>query len=153
MRLLPLAALAALFVLAAPARAQISFAPMVGYDIDYEGLSLGVAFELGTTIPALPLQPSIRPSVEFVFVGNNTSVVRGDLDLIGRFSPSPGFLPYVKLGPTLEYVSVDAPGGNGSNTEIGLNLGAGAEFNRIFLEGALGLGDISDFRIRAGYRF
>lgn len=133
------------------ARAQISFAPMVGYDIDAEALSLGIAFELATPIAALPLQPSIRPSAEYIFADGDITYVRVDGDLIGRLNATPTLQPYVKAGPTIEFVSID--GIDDSNTEVGINLGGGAEFNRIFVEGALGLGDISDFRIRAGYRF
>lgn len=152
MRFLFALALTSLLMLA-PARAQVSFSPLVGYDIDAEAFTLGVAAELGLTVPSLPLAPSIRPSIEYVFADSDVTYVRADVDLIGRFSPSPGFLPYAMLGPTIEYVSVDAGNTNVSNTEIGLNLGAGAEFNRIFVEGILGIGDISDFRVRAGYRF
>ena len=152
MRIVPTLALAAVCCLA-PARAQASFSPLVGYDIDAEGFTIGLAAELGTTIGALPLAPSIRPSIEYIFADSDVTYVRGDVDLIGRFSPSPGVQPYVKLGPTIEYVSVDVLGSSSSNTEVGLNLGAGAEFNRLFVEGAFGLGDISELRVRAGYRF
>lgn len=160
MRILHALALGAA-LLAAPASAQISFAPLLGYDIDAEALTLGVAFELGTTLPSLPLQPSIRPSVEYLFIGDeeilgttvSTTAVRVDGDLIGRLAATPQFQPYVKLGPTIEFVSVDVNGQSDSNTEVGLNIGGGLEFSRAFVEAALGLGDISDFRIRAGYRF
>lgn len=148
-----LSAFALLALLAAPASAQISFAPMLGYDIDAEALTLGVAFELGTTIPALPLAPSIRPSVEYVFADGDVTYVRADVDLVGRLQSTPQVQPYVKLGPTIEFVSFDVAGESESNTEVGLNIGGGLEFNRVFVEGALGIGDISDLRIRAGYRF
>ncbi len=160
MRILTRLALGAAF-LAAPASAQISFAPLLGYDIDYESLTLGVAFELGTQLPSLPLQPSIRPSVEYVFgeseeiagVDVGSSAVRVDVDLVGRLAATPQFQPYLKLGPTIEFLMVDVGNDSETNTEVGLNLGGGLEFNRVFVEGALGLGDISDVRIRAGYRF
>jgi hypothetical protein len=141
----------------APAKAQVSFSPLVGYDIDAEALTVGLAFELGTQLTSIPLQPAIRPAVEYIFFDGDATYVRVDGDLIGRFEPVPGgaFLPYAKAGVTVEYFSVDVdiPGVDNSNTEVGLNLGGGAEFNRVFVEGALGLGDISDLRIRAGYRF
>ena len=152
MRLFTRLALGAAF-LAAPASAQVSFAPLVGYDIDAEAFTLGVAFELGTQLPSLPLQPSIRPSVEYVFADSDVTYVRADVDLVGRLQATPQVQPYLKLGPTIEFVSVDIAGVSESNTEVGLNLGGGLEFNRVFVEGALGLGDISDFRVRAGFRF
>ena len=136
---------------AVPASAQFAFSPMVGYDIDAEAATVGLAVELGTQLTSLPLQPAIRPSVEFVFVDSDVTYVRFDGDLIGRFQASPGLLPYLKGGVTVEFISVDIV--DASSTEVGLNLGGGAEFNRVFVEGALGFGDISDLRVRAGYRF
>ena len=144
-------ALLGLAAVARPATAQVSFAPLVGYDIDAEALTLGLAFELNTQLTSIPLQPAIRPSVEYVFVDGDVTYVRADGDLIGRFAPGTlSFLPYAKAGVTVEYFDSDL---TDSNTEVGLNLGGGAEFNRIFLEGAVGFGDISDLRVRAGYRF
>lgn len=136
-------------LLAAPTRAQIAFSPLVGYDINREGATLGVAFEVGTVLPTFPLQPAFRPSVEYIFAGSNNSAFRVDGDFVGRFAASPELLPYVKLGPTLE---VGDSGGT-STTEFGLNVGGGVEFNRIFVEGATGFGPLSGFRVRAGYRF
>jgi hypothetical protein len=136
-------------VLAAPTRAQIAFSPLVGYDIDREGATVGVAFELGTTLDALPLSPALRPSVEYVFAGSNRDALRAELDLVGRFAASPGVLPYVKLGPTLE----TRDNLNNSRTVFSINAGGGVEFNRIFVEGATGFGPLSGFRVRAGYRF
>ena len=143
-----------LTALGSPATAQVSFSPLVGYDIDAEGLTLGLAFELNTQLASIPLQPAIRPSIEYVFVDSDDTYVRFDGDLIGRFDPGTlSFLPYAKAGVTVEYISIDTGVGDASDTEVGLNLGGGAEFNRLFLEGAVGFGDISDLRIRAGYRF
>ena len=153
MRSLLLLSALALVALATPAKAQLSFAPMVGYDLDAEALTVGLAFELGTQLSGLPLQPAIRPSVEYVFLDGDATYVRADGDLIGRFNAGTSFQPYAKAGVTVEYISIDTGFGDASNTEVGLNLGLGAEFNRLFVEGALGVGDISDLRVRAGYRF
>ena len=138
----------ALVAVAAPARAQ--FIPMVGYDFDYEAAQVGVGYELGVTPGFLPASVGIRPSVEYVFVGNNVDVVRGNLDLIARFhAPTLPVAPYGKAGVAVEYVSA----ANTSNTEVGLNLGAGVEINQFLVEGTLGIGNISSGRIAVGYRF
>ena len=143
----PLLALA--FLAAVPAQAQLSFSPLAGYDIDYEAPTVGLAFELNTNLSSLPLSPALRPSVEYVFLDGDASLIRFDGDLIGRIQAGQSFLPYAKAGVTVEYLDLDG----GSNTEVGLNLGGGAEFSRLFVEGAFGIGDVSDVRVRAGYRF
>ena len=139
---------------ATPAHAQLHFSPMVGYDIDYEAFMVGLGFELGLTPGVLPLQGAIRPSVEYVFV-DNADLFRVNGDLIGRFSPPAAPVsPYAKAGVAIEFFSVDdCPVDDCSNTEVGINLGGGVLLNSFFVEGTLGLLDISDFRITAGYRF
>ena len=151
--------LAALVLLAVPAQAQqFSFSPLVGYDLEAEGLMIGLAAEIGAPLQGIPLQPSVRPLVEYVFADADIDVIRANADLIGRFESAPGaaFLPYAKAGLTLEYISVDVPDGvdvDNSDTDLSLNIGGGAEFTRFFLEGEYGFGGIEGFRVRAGYRF
>jgi len=122
--------------------------------IDYEAFMVGLGFELGLTPGVLPLQGAIRPSVEYVFV-DNADLFRVNGDLIGRFSPPAAPVsPYAKAGVAIEFFSVDdCPVDDCSNTEVGINLGGGVLLNSFFVEGTLGLLDISDFRITAGYRF
>ena len=156
------ALLALALLVAVPAQAQISFSPLVGYDLQLEGPSIGLAFELATPLNGVPLQPAIRPLVEYVFVDSPDGVtfnfVRAQADLIARFETSPGasFLPYAKAGAGIEYFGVSGDGGFGgqaSNTEFAINIGGGAEFTRFFVEGGLGLTGAEGLRIRAGYRF
>lgn len=148
MRFLLLAAAALAF--AAPSRAQVSLIPMAGYDIDNKALQVGLAAELGVTPRILPFAASVRPSAEYVFVGDGVSLIRANGDLIGRFGViGVPFRPYGKAGVGVEFAS----GGGSSNTEIGLNLGAGAEFSRLLAEVTLGIGDISSARIAVGYKF
>lgn len=158
MRSMLLLAVLGLFLAAAPARAQITFMPMVGYDIDYEAFQVGLGFEFGITPGILPISLGIRPSVEYVFVDEianvNADLFRVNGDVIGRLSPplAPlGF--YGKAGVGVEFISVEVAGVSDSNTEVGANLGGGVIFNNFFVDGTLGLGDISDFRINVGYRF
>lgn len=150
------------FLIAVPAQAQLSFAPIVGYDLELEGPSIGVAFELATPLNGVPLQPAIRPLVEYVFVDSPDGVtfnfVRAQADLIARFESSPGasFLPYAKAGAGIEYFGVsgdDFGGADASDTEFAINIGGGAEFSRFFVEGGLGLTGAEGLRIRGGYRF
>jgi hypothetical protein len=157
-----LLAVLGLFLAAAPARAQLHFSPMVGYDIDYEAFMAGLAFELALTPGILPVQAAIRPSVEYVFTSDDEiagfdssiDVFRVNGDLIGRFSPPAAPLsPYGKAGVALEFISFEILDESESETEVGINLGAGVLFNSFFVEGTLGLLDVSDFRIAAGYRF
>ncbi len=144
--LLVVAALA----LAAPSRAQVSFIPMAGYDIDYEALQVGLGFEFAVTPGILPFAASVRPSAEYVFVDNG-DVVRLNGDIIGRFSlVGVPFRPYGKAGVAVE---LQNPEIGDSNTEVGLNLGAGAEFSRLLAEVTLGIGNVSSARIGVGYRF
>src|SRR5690606_10405835 len=159
MRTTLLLAVLGLALAATPARAQLGFSPMVGYDIDYEGFMVGLGFELGLTPGLLPIQAAIRPSAEYVFV-DNVDLFRINGDLIGRFSPPAAPIsPYGKAGVAFEFASIndceDIPGIDidCSSTEVGINLGGGVLFNNLFVEGTLGLMDISDFRIAAGYRF
>ena len=153
MRRILLAAAGFLFV--APAQAQIGFAPLVGYDFDYEAPTVGLAFELPLTPGILPLQASIRPSAEYIFVDSDgASAFRVAGDLIGRFrAPGVPFAPYGKAGVVVERISVDVGSESDSNTEIGLGIGAGAAFDRFFVEGTIGIGDISNSRIAVGYQF
>lgn len=153
MRLLLLAAI----VVAAPARAQFGFTPMVGYDFDsaYEAPFVGLGFEIGLTPGFLPFAASFRPSVEYVFLDDdNVDLIRTNGDLIGRFSaPGSPVSPYGKLGVGVEFVSVDTGNGTDVETGVGANLGAGVEFDRFLVEGTLGVGEISSGRIALGYRF
>ncbi len=158
MRTLALALALAAVGLAAPAQAQVSFSPLVGYDLELEGPSIGLAFEVGAPLANLPLTPSIRPLVEYVFVGDDFgsdfTFVRANVDLLARFAAGgPAFQPYGKAGLSVEYASVDVGTVSSSDTDVALNIGGGVEFTRFLLEGELGLGGVDGLRIRAGYRF
>ncbi len=142
--LLAVAALA----LAAPSHAQITLVPMVGYDIDYKALSVGGGVELALSPGLLPFQAAVRPSAEYVFVGNGLNLVRINGDVLGRFGlVGVPFRPYGKAGVAVEI------GSGSSNTDVGLNLGAGAEFDRALAEVTIGIGSVSSARLAVGYPF
>ena len=108
----------------------------------------------GQSLRGGPVQAAIRPSAEYVFV-EEVDLFRVNGDLIGRFgAPAVPFRPYGKAGAALEVVGDDEDTAfDEGATNFGINLGAGVLFNSFFVEGTLGLIDISDFRIAAGYRF
>lgn len=153
MRPLLLAALVAAF--AVPASAQISFVPMVGLDLDtFDGTKpqIGLGFEYALSPGLLPFTAALRPSVHYVFVDSDVTTIRVPVELIGRFS-APGLpvAPYGKAGLAIEYVDFGDSGG--SNTEVGLALGAGVELNRLLGEVTLGIGNVSSTQVTVGYRF
>ena len=156
--------------IAVPAQAQVSFSPVVGYDLEAEGPLVGLAFEIGAPLQNLPLTPSIRPIVEYVFGGGdsfggvdvNVSIIRARADLLARFDlgPDSQFSPYGFAGAGLEYIDVSIDGDLGvggfddSDTDFIIAIGGGAEFSRFFAEADLGLsGGTEGIRVRVGYRF
>lgn len=166
MRTTLLLLLGASFVLTKPASAQLGFSPMVGYDIDYEAFFVGFGFELPVTPGILPVSVAIRPSAEYLFIGDeivlgdsvSTDAYRINADIIGRFrAPTLPVSPYVKAGVGVEIASTKGTilgvPFDENNTEFGLNLGAGVGLGNLFVEGTAGIGNISNFRVTAGYRF
>lgn len=146
--------IAVLALSAAPARAQVSFVPMAGYDLDRDALQFGLGFEYALTPGILPFTAALRPGIVYVFADGDTNLLRVPVELIGRFS-APGLpvAPYGKAGAIIEFVSVGEAGEAASDTNVGLGIGAGAEFNRFLGEVTLGIGDVSSTQITVGYRF
>ncbi|NND71051.1 MAG: hypothetical protein HKN43_05685 [Rhodothermales bacterium] len=166
---------------ALPTKAQISFLALGAFDVDWEGLALGAGIEYPVGLEIGPVgNTAVRPSAEYVFAGGgnaggagNYSVFRisgelvGNLNLGGdsafRSSGQPGdsqFEPFVKAGLALERFSFkydsDVPfigGTSFSNSEIGLVIGGGANIQKFFVEGTVGIGNISVLRIGGGYKF
>ena len=153
--------LAALVLFAVPVQAQVSFSPFIGYDLEVEDPLIGLAVEVGAPLVGVPLTPSVRPLVEYIFAGEGVDVIRANADLIGRLDvPAAPVGPYAKAGLVLTYVSTDVPDNlppgvevDNSTTDLGLNIGGGAEFSSFFGELEYGFGDFDGFRVRAGYRF
>ena len=137
---------------ARPAAAQISFAPVVGYDERGAAPMLGLALEAGVPLYGSSLQPSFRGLVEYVFADEDLDVIHGNLDLIGRFGGGYGSLlsPYAKGG--LALTSVDDRRFD-PDVELSANVGGGLEASRFFAEGEYAFGDYGGIRARVGYRF
>lgn len=165
-----------------PAHSQggLEYSPMIGYDLDWEGLTIGFALGVPVNFDFLPVdETQIRPSAEYVFVGDqgtqsSLSVFRiagevlgafhldggAEFRSSGKFQNGAGVTPFAKAGLAFERFSFewdnDVPfvgGTSVSNSEVGLTVGGGAMINQIFVEGSLGIGNISSFRIAAGYTF
>ena len=176
-KLVTIFSLAALSFVAMPSNGQV--VAIAGYDIDWEGLTVGVGYNVPIDLTVGPVSNTmIRPSAEYVFAGlgdrGDYSVFRVSGELLGALSlgssdfsvrpgvqqPMDGATPFVKAGLALERFSFDYDsdvpflgGTSFSNTEIGLVLGGGVMFSSFLLEGTLGLGNISVFRIAAAYTF
>ena len=152
-----LLALTLFLTAAAPAQAQVSFAPTVGYDERGQAPTLGLALEAGAPLYGVPLQPSVRALVEYVFGQEDTfsrdpiDVIHANLDLIGRFGGGYSALsPYAKGGLALTSISgrrLDP------DVEVAASLGGGLEASRFFAEGEYAFGDFGGIRARVGYRF
>ena len=134
-----------------PAAAQISFAPVVGYDERGQAPMLGLALEAGVPLYGAALQPSVRGLVEYVFTDEDLDVIHANLDLIGRFGGYGSLLsPYAKGG--LALTSVDDRRFD-PDVELSANVGGGLEASRFFAEGEYAFGDYGGIRARVGYRF
>ena len=142
----------ALALTAVPASAQVSFSPTVGYDQRGNAPTIGLAFDVAAPVYGLPVQPSVRPLVEYVFGPNDLDVVHANLDLIARVRASPyaTAAPYVKGGLALTYVAEE---GFEDETDVAFSLGAGLEVSRLFAEGEYAFGDYDGARLRLGVRF
>lgn len=163
---------------AKPANAQIEFFPLVGFDIDWEGLTIGAGAHVPLDVELGPItNTKIRPSAEYIFAGGTAngvdlSVIRVAGELVGGLNlgssefnvgaqPADGEVtPYVKAGLAFERFSFsydnDVPfigGTSASNSEVGLTLGGGVFFNKFIFDGTVGIGNISSIRVAAGYVF
>ena len=120
-----------------------------------DGPLLGLGVEVPVTPSLLPVAAKVRASAETTFISeDNFSVVRFNGDAIVRLAaPTLPVSPYAKAGVIVERITNSNPDPSVSNTEIGAGLGAGVILGKLFAEGTLGLGDVSDFRFAVGFRF
>jgi opacity protein-like surface antigen len=143
MRLFSLVALAALFVLAAPVRAQSGFMPYLGYNIEDEDFLIGVGGRFGVPLQA-PVALIAQPSIEYQFAGGggnfggvnvDVTLLQIDANVIASFTGSPSIAPYAGAGLGITYIDVSASSGgqsaSSSNTELGLNLLGGVVLNPV----------------------
>ena len=170
MRLLPLLALVAC-VAPAGAQVQVRALPSAGYDVGFGAPTVGLGVEVGWRPPGLPIRLAVRPSAEALLDGPDVdesqfphgafgarSVGRRREGLFrvgaeavagwGRGAVS----PYLTAGVVGELQRSRTPDTQTDGVERGVTLGAGLAVRRAFVEGALGVGEVSPSRLRVGLR-
>lgn len=153
-------ALAAVCVLASGVAAQNEFeisdyGARVGFSVDPDQFTIGAYAKLGELAPNL----AMRPSVDFGF-GDDAFTILGNADLQYAFVTGASFAPFVGGGIAIGYYSFDLPEGvegDDSDTEIGLSVYGGLEFDlggykSAFVEARVGV-DVPDFKLTGGIGF
>jgi hypothetical protein len=130
--------------------------PRVGFSSGPDQLLLGGQMVVGGITPEITFDPSID-----LGFGDHQTVVGFNFDLHYHFDTNTRWRPYAGAGVVLSFVSFDEGffGRNrGSDTFAGGNVvvGAGtptASGNRFFSELKLGIGDVTDLKLVAGWNF
>lgn len=143
--------------------------PRVGLTIDPDQVHFGAHVDFGNFAEHIRFQPNIE-----VGIGDDLTIIALNFEGAYRFSSRwDVWTPYAGGGLGVNFVTIDghlhnneelAAGithgedGDGSSTDIGLNLLGGIEKglkngHRFFLEGKLGLADSPDFKATAGWTF
>lgn len=152
-----LAVLVAVLVpVAAHAGSFTAYGPHLGFSSTPDQVVLGGHLQWGDVAPQL----DFVPSVDLGF-GDHATLVSLNGDFHYRIPTRTQWQPYVGGGVALEFVSVDV-GGSGfadaNSTFAGGNLIVGADVatkssSRFFAELKLGIGDVPDFKLMAGWSF
>lgn len=158
-----------LIVIAIVSLAFPAWAQTAGSDIGYRGWGLragltddpdqgvgGVHFNFGEFVPNLRFQPDIQ-----LGVGDDYTTIFGTAPVYYRFDTDAPFTPYAGGGVSFGWVDRDLPSGSkadDSEFEVGGKLTGGLEWslanNRaFFVELSLGVGDVHDVYIIAGWSF
>ena len=131
-----------------------AWGPRFGFSSGPDQIVFGGQLDLGNLTPDLTLTPNVD-----IGLGDNftTFSLNGDLHYHFRVKNSP-WRPYVGGALGITHSSFDSGLINSSATDIGAAVVGGAivptqSGSRFFLEGRLGLGDIADFKILAGWNF
>lgn len=157
--MLVVCAVAALVPAAAHAQGRLTNAigPRIGISMDPDQLVLGGQLDLGELAPDL----TFAPNLELGFGDDITTIqINGDLHYHFLVQGS-AWRPYVGGGLGVAFYSFDAPPGfqgDDSQTEVGLNIIGGAIVptragSRFFAELKLGIADLPDIKILAGWNF
>jgi hypothetical protein len=145
---------------ARPAAAQNEFdvsnyGARIGFSTGPDQFTIGAYAKLGE----IAQNVSLRPSADLGF-GDNLFTILGNADLQYSFATGASFTPFVGGGIAIGYYSFDLPEGavgDSNDTEIGLNLYGGLEFDlggyrSAFVEGRFGV-DVPDFKLTGGIGF
>ncbi len=117
---------------ASDAAAQMRVGPQLGYNLDSEDTLIGADAWFGVSNLSENVQLHFSPSLNYYMdSGENITIARLNLDAKFLYQLSGTVQPYGIAGLGVHYVSLDLPdtlGGNSSDTDMGLNIGAGALF-------------------------
>lgn len=127
----------------------------VGGTFDPEQVHVGVHFDLGDIAERVRLQPNVE-----VGFGDDVTLVAINPEVFYLFTPHNRWTPYAGGGLGINIYNWDSPvaGIDDSETEVGLNLLAGAETRindamKFFGEVKFGIGDSPDAKIHVGLTF
>ena len=172
-------------LVAGPVSAQIESRalPNVGYDVGYDGPSVGLGVEAVWAPAGSPVSLALRPSADVVFVrplrygsplqalpaagqgtsaddGRSADVFRVGVEAVVRWEQAPlPAVPYLKVGLVSEResysesVSYTGSPGAFGSWESGPVAGGGVAFGPTYAELTHGFGDASRNRLAAGVRF
>jgi hypothetical protein len=144
--LLPVSALAA--------DSATMYGPRVGVSFSPNQLVVGGQIEFPEFAPNL----NVAPNLELGFFDNQTTIsMNGDFLYHFHTAQSP-WTPYAGMGIGINVTQFDGSNGTGSETNVGANLIGGASVptkagNRFFGELRVGLGDIPNLKLIAGWNF
>lgn len=147
-----LCALLVLLFVATTAQAQLSVGGGLGYGFDIEALGIQGRAVYGIT-------DQIRGQADFTyFLEGTDGVTSWEFNVNGNYmlTSSGGFDIYALAGLNFAHVTVDlGPFGNASNTDTGLNIGAGAQMGlsdnlNFFGEAKFSLGGSDQLFLGAG---
>ena len=126
-----------------------SFGVRGGLTLDPDQVHFGVHANLGHFIDQLRFQPSFE-----LGLGNDFTVGAFNIDAL-YFIEGTDWRPY--FGGGLGIIMVDiSDSDSGFDSDAGLNLVGGIEFGARFqymLEARVGVGDLPDFKLTAGFTF
>ena len=136
-----------------------------GPTVSWWGPRLGISsspdqFVIGGQLDFREVMPGMgfSPNIEFGFGDNVTwTAVNGDLKHHFMVRGS-AWRPYLGGGLSMNFWNYSGQGGDASGSEFGANLILGAvvptrQGSRFFTEARIGLGDIPDLKLMAGWNF
>ena len=132
-----------------------AWGPRIGFGSNPDQLLFGAQLELGGIAPDVTIIPNVD-----IGVGDNVTTLSLSGDVHYHFHvQSSAWRPYVGAGLTFIHASFDAPPGfDDSTTDLGATIIGGAivptqSGSRFFTELHLGLGDMHDIKLMAGWNF
>lgn len=132
-----------------------AWGPRIGFGSSPDQLLVGAQLELGEMAPDLTIIPNAE-----IGVGDNVTTLSLSGDVHYHFNVrTSAWRPYIGAGLTFIHASFDAPPGfDDSTTDLGATIIGGAivptqSGSRFFTELHLGLGDVHDFKLMAGWNF